>query len=204
MGEPQIAMLLLTSEHQYKRIKNSCYKYNVISQCIAFRTAKKFNLSVATNVLRQINSKIGFDLFNLRFDKEILPNTMLIGIDVCHSGPNSIVGFCASINKSMSQYCSEKILQKRGQEIVDSQLKDALKRALVCFEERHKDFPEHFIIYRDGVGDAMRKQVLQKEITQFREAIHETYNKAKTMPKITVIIVNKRITQRFFVEDENG
>jgi len=28
--------------------------------------------------------------------------TMLIGIDVCHAGANSIVGFCASINKEMS------------------------------------------------------------------------------------------------------
>jgi hypothetical protein len=43
-----------------------------------------------------------------------------------------------------------------------------------------------------------------KEIAQFREAINETYNTAKTKPFITVIIVNKRITQRFFVEDERG
>lgn len=65
----------------------------------------------------------------------------------------------------MSQYYSEKILQKRGQEIVDKQLKDAVKRAIVCFEDRNDSKPEHFIIYRDGVGDAMRRQVLQKEIT---------------------------------------
>lgn len=50
----------------------------------------------------------------------------------------------------------------------------------------------------------MRRQVLQKEIAQFREAVNETYNLAKAKPYITVIIVNKRITQRFFVEDENG
>jgi len=83
--------------------------------------------------------------------------TMLIGIDVCHSGPQSIVGFCASINKNMSQYYSEKINQKRGQEIVDKQLKEALKRAISCFFDRHDDNPDHFIIYRDGVGDAMRR-----------------------------------------------
>jgi hypothetical protein len=46
--------------------------------------------------------------------------------------------------------------------------------------------------------------VLQKEITQFKEAINETYNTARKKPFITVIIVNKRITQRFFVEDERG
>ena len=38
-------------------------------------------------------------------------------------------------------------------------------------------------------------------MTQLREAITETYNLAKKKPQITVIIVNKRITQRFFLED---
>lgn len=94
----------------------------------------------------------------------------------------------------MSQYYSEKITQKRGQEIVDKQLKESLKRAIVCFEDHHESRPEHFIIFRDGVGDAMRRQVLQKEIAQFREAVNETYNLAKAKPYITVIIVNKRIT----------
>jgi aubergine-like protein len=204
VGEPSIAVILLSYEKYYKILKNICYKRNIVSQCLAMKTAKKMNLSVATNVLRQINSKLGGDLFHLRFSDQLLPNTMLIGIDVCHSGPTSIVGFCASINKQLSQYYSEKINQKRGQEIVDKQLKDALKRALGCFEERHKDYPDHFILYRDGVGDAMRRQVLQKEITQIKEAINETYNLAKKKPYITVIIVNKRITQRFFVEGANG
>ena len=50
----------------------------------------------------------------------------------------------------------------------------------------------------------MRQQVLQKEISQFRKAIEEVYNKAARKPVLTVIIVNKRITQRFFVQDGNG
>jgi aubergine-like protein len=130
---------------------------------------------------------------------------MLMGIDVCHSGPNSIVGFCASINKDKSQYWSERIVQRKGQEIVGAQLKDCIKRALGCFEAKNNGvLPEHFIIYRDGVGDAMRRQVLLNEVTQLREAIGDTYNKVKNKPFITVIIVNKRITQRFFVEDEQG
>lgn len=81
------------------------------------------------------------------------------------------------------------------------QLKEAIKRALGCYADRCGDYPEHFIIYRDGVGDGMRRQVLQQEVTQLREAISETYNLAKKKPHITVIIVNKRITQRFFLED---
>jgi aubergine len=90
---------------------------------------------------------------------------MLLGIDVCHSGPQSVVGFCASINTEMSQYYSEKIVQKRGQEIVGKQLKEALKKALDSYESRNKTLPEHLILYRDGVGDAMRKKVLKTEIS---------------------------------------
>lgn len=193
-GEPSIVMMMLANDRQYKIYKNICYNQNVISQVIAAKTVRKMNFSVATNVLKQMNSKLGGDLFHLSFSKELSMKTMLIGIDVCHSGPTSIVGFCASINRQMSQYYSEKINQKRGQEIVDKQLKDSIKRALGCFEERHGDYPDHFIIYRDGVGDAMRRQVLQKEITQLKEAINDTYNLAKKKPYITVVIVNKRIT----------
>lgn len=40
--------------------------------------------------------------------------TMLIGIDVCHSGKQSVVGFAASTNKAMSQYYSDYIVQSKG------------------------------------------------------------------------------------------
>jgi hypothetical protein len=33
------------------------------------------------------------------------------------------------------------------------------------------------IIYRDGVGDAMRRQVLELEIPQFKELVKELYSK---------------------------
>jgi aubergine-like protein len=195
-GTPLIVMIVLRCEYLYAKYKNICYKYNVVSQVISARTCRKFNLSVASNVMRQVNSKLGGDLYNLAFSEEVSQNTMLIGIDVCHCGDNSIVGFCASINQEFSQYYSQKIVQKRGQEIVSNQLTNALKQALESFSNRHpkKLLPEHFIFYRDGVGDAMRKQVLQKEIAQFKEAIDEVYNKVAKKPAMTVIIVNKRIT----------
>lgn len=129
---------------------------------------------------------------------------MLIGIDVCHSGPQSIVGFCATINREMSQYYSAPIAQERGQEIVGSKLKEALSKAFESFKSHQGDLPKHLIIYRDGVGEQMRDQVIQEEISQFKKAIFSVYNRAKKQPYITVIVVNKRISQRFFIEDRNG
>lgn len=49
----------------------------------------------------------------------------------------------------------------------------------------------------------MRKQVLDTEVAQFKATIHQLYN-AGNKPSITVIIVNKRISQRFFVKNEKG
>lgn len=85
------------------------------SQVITSRNAKKFDLSKATNILRQINSKAGGDLYYLQFPEKLNSRrTMLIGIDVCHAGPQSVVGFTASTNKAMSQYYSNYIIQKKG------------------------------------------------------------------------------------------
>jgi len=40
-------------------------------------------------------------------------------------------------------------------------MKDSIKRAIEVFAGHHeKKLPTNFIIFRDGVGDAMRDQVL--------------------------------------------
>ena len=39
---------------------------------------------------------------------------MLVGIDVCHEGTHSIVGFAASVNAEMTQYKSDCFVQKKG------------------------------------------------------------------------------------------
>lgn len=119
--------------------------------------------------------------------------TMLIGIDVCHAGPQSIVGFAASTNKEMSQYHSEYLVQKKGQEIVGTGMKDGLKMAIDVFKRENGAMPTDFIIYRDGVGDAQRDQVLKKEVSQFKAAISELYDPSQDQPKITLVVVNKRI-----------
>ena len=130
---------------------------------------------------------------------------MLIGIDVCHAGPQSIVGFSASINKEMSQYYSNYLIQKKGQEIVENNLEESICEAIRTFAKHHKgEYPTNVIVYRDGVGSPQREDVLQNEIPQFESAINLLYNKAAVKPEITVIVVNKRISQRFFLLDARG
>jgi aubergine-like protein len=50
----------------------------------------------------------------------------------------------------------------------------------------------------------MRDQVLNFEIPQLKSVISDLYNAIAEQPAITVVIVNKRISQRFFIEEPNG
>ena len=105
-----------------------------------------------------MNSKVRGDLFNMKFPEVIdKSKTMLIGIDVCHSGRQSVVGFAASTNQAMSQYYSDYLIVPKGQEIVKDRMKDLIKSAIASFANSNKATkPTNFIIYRDGVGDSMR------------------------------------------------
>ena len=131
---PTACLVVLGREHNYKMYKEVFGEFRIPSQVVTCRNGNSFNLSKATNILKQINSKTGGNLFTMKFP-EIMKTkrTMLIGIDVCHSGPNSVVGFAASTNSEMSQYYSEYIIQKKGQEIVQAQMKEAIKHAIDVF-----------------------------------------------------------------------
>ena len=105
---PKIAVCILDRESSYKTVKEVCHMYQVPSQVITARNARSFNMTEASNILRQINSKTGGDLYHMKFPEAMdSMRTMLIGIDVCHAGPTSVVGFSASINAEMTQYYSQ-------------------------------------------------------------------------------------------------
>jgi hypothetical protein len=71
----------------YNSIKN---KINsdapVISQFVTSKTIYRDKPNIFLNIIRQINVKLGGDLWRMNFGKEISQKTMLFGIDVCHKG----------------------------------------------------------------------------------------------------------------------
>lgn len=102
---PVIVVMLVPQENTYQDAKKICYKNGTVSQCIKRYTYNGMTKdqhkgrNIACNVLKQINSKLGGDLFYLKFPEEVTcRKIMLLGIDVCHSGKVSNVGFCASTN----------------------------------------------------------------------------------------------------------
>lgn len=56
------------------------------------------------NIMRQINAKLGGDLWRMSFSPEISKKTMLVGIDVCHKGKNSFIGYVATYDPHLCKY----------------------------------------------------------------------------------------------------
>jgi len=192
-------LFLVNYDNDYHNIKKSFNKLSVLTQCINKRNLKRFNLSVASNVMKQLNQKTGGEHIRIQLPEPVIKSpTMIIGIDVCHAGKNSIVGVAASTNKYCTEYFSDFIIQPKFQELVKENLGPFMTKALTQFKENVGALPEKIIIYRDGVGDQMRTMIEQKEVAQIREVCESCYN-SMTPPKITLVFVNKRINQRMFV-----
>lgn len=62
-------------------------------------------------------------------------------------------------------------------------------------------YPAHLIYYRDGVGEGMRGLIMSTEIKLFSDILKVKISSAHDFPRITLIVVNKRINQRFFNQE---
>ena len=81
------------------------------------------NLSILSNILKQIAAKVGDKLWVVQRPKGLEKHTMLVGADVFHNtGKNkqSVVGFCASMDRFFTKYVSIPFVQEESgaQEIV--------------------------------------------------------------------------------------
>jgi hypothetical protein len=176
----------------------------VISQFVANRTIQRDNDRIFLNIIRQMNAKFGGDLWRMQFGEEISDQTMLVGIDVCHKGKQSTIGFCATYDPYMCKYYAQASPQPvKGQEIIStSVLSDYFQRAFASYKEFNGKMPKHIFIYRDGVGDSMRQLVIEQELKQLHNIISVEYGLTEAEdfsapklepPEITLIIVNKRV-----------
>ncbi|KAG8455995.1 hypothetical protein GDO86_001978 [Hymenochirus boettgeri] len=198
--EVEMVVCLLSSNRKdkYDAIKKYlCVDCPVPSQCVIAKTLSKPQTvaSVATKILLQMNCKMGGELWSIEIP---LKELMIVGIDCYHdtlSGRRSIGAFVASLNQGMTRWYSRCVLQDQKQEIVDG-LKFCMHAALKAWYNCNKTLPSRIIIYRDGVGDGQLNALVNYEIPQLLECImaaREDYR-----PKLTFIVVKKRINTRFF------
>lgn len=186
-------IMVVNRESDYKGIKEIFTDLNVLSQCIRRFTCQRMNMSVASNIMKQINSKLGGESVRIKLPRFMSASkVMVVGMDVCHASKNSIVGFVASTNPACTSFYQDIICQAKGQEIVKKDLDRVYGNALEQFRHVNGDYPDKIIVLRDGVGDAMRLQVIENEIKQLRTVLDKIIGH-DALPKITLVVVNKRI-----------
>lgn len=72
-------------------------------------------MSVASNIMKQINTKLGGESLRVKLPSFMQDSkTMVVGLDVCHAGKNSVVGFAASKNSHCTEFYSDIIVQPKG------------------------------------------------------------------------------------------
>jgi len=219
-----IVFIISEQEDVYGLIKGETIeRHGIVTQCLNIETldnAKIYRAAIA-NVLVQILAKLGAQPWRAdlspylpaaaqgdKAQPQSCKGMMMIGIDVQHekhelsayqAAPNAVrdrstVGFVASFNPPYhSAFHSFVSFQEARTEVV-KEAKELMKRALEAYKVCNRAFPASVYVYRDGVGDSQLANFVRQEIQDFEQAFRELSIK----PKLTVIVVQKRISVRLF------
>ncbi|KRZ39125.1 Protein argonaute-2, partial [Trichinella pseudospiralis] len=202
-------------------------KYGVITQCILKKTVIKATRdrnpdTLYFNLALKVNSKNGGVNNEVSQESDVIrtwmrPGVMFMGIDVNHPGnagiksdsknaadlEPSVIGVVANCGKSVSDYRMQCRLQSSRQEQLDSVVfKEIVLWFLEKYEKKNGVLPESLIVYRDGVSESQFKMVVSSEVKVFKSAFEQI--KENYSPKLTVIVVTKRHSAKFFKTNINS
>ncbi|KAH0547230.1 piwi-like protein Ago3 [Cotesia glomerata] len=193
-----IAVTPTNRNDRYAAIKKlCCVESPVKSQVIVTKTISQDNKikSVTEKIALQMNCKLGGALWALKIP---MNDIMVVGIDVYHPAAGSaskasVAGFVASLNQNLTQWYSKAYFQRPGQEYVDV-LRACFVSALTAYRKARGEYPNRIVVYRDGVGDGQLSTVAGYEVEQLSKTFAMV--DASYSPKLTVVIVQKRINTR--------
>ncbi|XP_050425877.1 piwi-like protein Ago3 [Adelges cooleyi] len=186
-------------EDRYNAVKKiCCADLGIPSQVIVSRTISKPDklASITQKIALQINCKLGGACWAINIP---LKSTMIVGIDVYHEKSkqaSSVVGFVASMDKLFTEWQAVASIQKSTHQELIRAIHEAFHKVLQKWKAKNGELPQRIIIYRDGVSDGDLKQVQEMEIRDL-EADFKEYP-GGYFPKITFIVVQKRINSRVF------
>ncbi|KAM6931274.1 piwi-like protein 2 [Xenentodon cancila] len=201
----QLVMCIITGNREdlYGAIKKlCCIKSPIPSQVINVRTISQPQKlrSIAQKILLQVNSKLGGELWTVNVP---LKNLMVVGVDVHHDTSKlrqSVMGFVASVNSSLTRWYSRVTFQTPTEELI-SGFRVCFLAALQKYYEVNHNLPEKIVVYRDGVSNSQLKMVEQYEIPQLIKCFDRfpSYE-----PKLVFIIVQKRSSTTLYCRGSNS
>lgn len=164
-------------------------------------TLRKGMMSVCSKLMQQICVKLGGALWKVPIPCK---KTMICGFDTYHDSSargKSVGGFVATINPDFTKFYSRSFQHDvRGE--LSNYLKNCMAEAIKEFHGVNGGLPDIILFYRDGVADNQLKAVHDHEVQQIRDvskSFGSDYN-----PKMSVIVVQKRIRPRFFAVQGNN
>jgi len=196
---------------RYAAIKKLCVSEKpVANQCINLKTIsnEKKVTSVVQKIALQINCKLGGELWGTVTPYKDL---MVVGIDVYHDKTKksgSVAGVVCSLNDSLSRYFSRAVFQGEGQEIMDA-LKTAFVDCMIKYWDVNHRWPQHILVFRDGVGDGQLEVTEKHEAEQFIRTFRHVNGDGDTLndklpedynPGFTFCVVQKRINTRIYLQ----
>ncbi|KAK7933951.1 hypothetical protein WMY93_004847 [Mugilogobius chulae] len=119
-------------------------------------------------------------------------NLMVVGVDVHHDtskARQSVMGFVASVNSSLTRWYSRVTFQTPTEELICG-FRVCLLAALQKYYEVNHNLPDKIVVYRDGVSEGQLNMVEQYEVPQILKCF-ETFPNYE--PKLVFIVVQKRI-----------
>lgn len=172
--------------------KLCCVKSPIPSQVINVRTISQPPKlkAVAQKIIIQINCKLGGEIWTVNVP---LKNLMVVGVDVHHDTSKtrqSVMGFVASLNSSLTRWYSRVTFQTPTEELICG-FRVCMLAALQKYYEVNHNLPEKIVVYRDGVSEGQLKVVEEYEVPQILKCFE---NFPDYEPKLVFIVVQKRIS----------
>ena len=221
MNENQIEFVIFfiskSNNHLYDGLKKfSLCEIGYVSQVIKFEKYKemrnkKKQASYISNILAQINCKLGGANYTLNLNKTITDrNIMFIGIDFGLNASHTwkrrekgVITMIATKDKSFSKfYAQNEILECKKNYILKIQehISAFIKHAMIKYEKEENKKPYNIIIYRQGISQYSENDIKSeiKIIEEFckTNSINYYYVVVNMKSSLKIFEVNSKKTER--------
>lgn len=197
----------------YEILKTQCLeKKGIPTQFILTKSLGKNALSIISNILLQINTKIGGISYKVSLDQRVINRKlMVIGVDSSKIEVNGekcqSISFCASLDDSFTQFTNKKITDTNNEiSNVNLPIANFIVEALIEYFNQNKSFPKEIIIYRQGVSQG-EKQYVEKEVKSIHRIL-SGYSEVEAFEGLVIpyyyILVNKKVSLKFFEVEKKG
>jgi aubergine len=217
LKDPSFIVVVLEKSlaDHYAAIKKKCCgavdsSNGVPTQIILRKTLDSKNrsaMSIATKIAIQINCKLGGIPWIVSMP---LNGLLVIGFDVTQDSQNKKKTYGAMVahidpkNEGGSFYSC--VSRHEHGDVISTTFGTNVAGVVKHYHEIKGTLPSRIIIYRDGVGDGQIEYVNNIEVKDVVNKINRIYrydqerDSVEDRPRISFVIVNKRINTRFFYE----